>query len=298
MPVVEGVKGAEKVADNTPDRKNTPNTSKTDKMEGGENQKPANESGNDKKTTNEKDKTEGENTSKEKNPSDETEGRKVTREDNGQKTGSGVETSDEVKETKVEDLKEKIDDKVNNGAIEGSLDTNLLNDMGKFTDDTLENNYQAYVNRKIKTGQTPKDRLKWKEASDYWTKESPVARGNNFNKTVREADIYDYHEVYLENGKRLDSYDPDTGEIISRKATDLDKITEETYRGYLSEFSKKYSEGTKIRSNAYPELDGQELKGQYILEIPASNANISNIDYYKQIAAEYDVILRFREEVQ
>ena len=298
MPVVEGVKGAEKVADNTPDRKNTPNTSKTDKTEGGENQKPANESGNDKKTTNEKDKTEGENTSKEKNPSDETEGRKVTREDNGQKTGSGVETSDEVKETKVEDLKEKIDDKVNNGAIEGSLDTNLLNDMGKFTDDTLENNYQAYVNRKIKTGQTPKDRLKWKEASDYWTKESPVARGNNFNKTVREADIYDYHEVYLENGKRLDSYDPDTGEIISRKATDLDKITEETYRGYLSEFSKKYSEGTKIRSNAYPELDGQELKGQYILEIPASNANISNIDYYKQIAAEYDVILRFREEVQ
>ena len=52
MPVVEGVKGAEKVADNTPDRKNTPNTSKTDKTEGGENQKPANESGNDKKTTN------------------------------------------------------------------------------------------------------------------------------------------------------------------------------------------------------------------------------------------------------
>ena len=110
MPVVEGVKGAEKVADNTPDRKNTPNTSKTDKMEGGENQKPANESGNDKKTTNEKDKTEGENTSKEKNPSDETEGRKVTREDNGGKTGSGVETSGEVKETKVEDLKEKIEE--------------------------------------------------------------------------------------------------------------------------------------------------------------------------------------------
>ena len=110
MPVVEGVKGAEKVADNTPDRKNTPNTSKTDKMEGGENQKPANESGNDKKTTNEKDKTEGENTSKEKNPSDEIEGRKVTREDNGGKNGSGVETSGEVKETKVEDLKEKIEE--------------------------------------------------------------------------------------------------------------------------------------------------------------------------------------------
>ena len=86
-----------------------------------------------------------------------------------------------------------------------------------------------YIKRKISKGQTPKDRLEWKQASEYWTKESPVARGNNFNKTVREADIYDYHEIFLENGKRLDSYDPDAGEIISRKATDLDKISEETY---------------------------------------------------------------------
>lgn len=69
-------------------------------------------------------------------------------------------------------------------------------------------------------------------------------------------------------------------------------------RSYLSEFSQKYSEGTKIRSNAYPELDGMELKGQYVLERPATNANISNIEYYEQIAAEYDVILRFTEEVQ
>ena len=182
--------------------------------------------------------------------------------------------------------------------VESGSKANLLDDTGKFIDDTLENNYQAYIKRKISKGQTPKDRLEWKQASEYWTKESPVARGNNFNKTVREADIYDYHEIFLENGKRLDSYDPDAGEIISRKATDLDKISEETYRRYLSEFSSKYSEGTKIRSNAYPELDGQELRGQYILEIPASNANLSNIDYYEKIASEYDVILRFTEEVQ
>ena len=178
------------------------------------------------------------------------------------------------------------------------METNLLDNMGKFSDDVLENNYQVYVNRKISRGQLPKERLEWKQVSEYWTKESPIARGNNFNKRVREADIYDYHEVYLENGKRLDSYDSDAEEIISRKATNLDKIIEETYRGYLSEFSQKYSEGTRIRSNAYPELDGQELKGQYILEVPASNADISNIDYYKQIAAEYNVILRFTEEME
>ena len=137
MPVVEGVKGAEKVADNTPDRKNTPNTSKTDKMEGGENQKPANESGNDKKTTNEKDKTEGENTSKEKNSSDETEGRKVTREDNGGKTGSGVETSGEVKETKVENIKEKIDDKIEETGVCIIKSTPELEAHIKYTDPTV-----------------------------------------------------------------------------------------------------------------------------------------------------------------
>jgi len=75
----------------------------------------------------------------------------------------------------------------------------------------------------------------------------------------------------------------------------LDKISEEIYREYLSKFSQKYARGTKIRSNAYPELDGKELKGKYILEIPANNENISNVEYYIKIASEYDVILRFTE---
>jgi hypothetical protein len=42
-------------------------------------------------------------------------------------------------------------------------------------------------------------------------------------------------------------------------------------------------------------IDGK-LEGKYILEIPASNENLSNIDYYKKIAAEYGVTLRFTEE--
>lgn len=63
-------------------------------------------------------------------------------------------------------------------------------------------------------------------------------------------------------------------------------------------FHQNIPKEQKIRSNAYLELDGQELRGQYILEIPASNANLSNIDYYEKIASEYDVILRFTEEVQ
>ena len=78
----------------------------------------------------------------------------------------------------------------------------------------------------------------------------------------------------------------------------VDKISEDTFRKYLSEFKEKYSKGTKIRSNTYPQLDGMELNGQYILEIPATNAMLSDIDYYKKIAEEYDVILRFTEEIK
>lgn len=162
----------------------------------------------------------------------------------------------------------------------------------------METKYQDYLNRKLKRNKEPKNRLDWKEASDYWNIKSPIARGNEFNKSVRNSDLYDYHEVYLSNGKRLDSYDPSAGEIISRKATDLDKINENTYRKYLSEFNEKYSRGTEIRSNAFPELDGTKLNGQYILEIPLQNASLSNIEDYKNIAKEYDVILRFTEEIK
>ena len=123
-----------------------------------------------------------------------------------------------------------------------------------------------------------------------------MARGNRFNSKAREEGWYDYHELHLENHKRLDSYDPIFEEIVSRKATDLHKIDEATFRTYLNEFRDKYSSGTKIRSNQYPELDGLKLNGDYILEVPASNKNIKNIEKYKEIAEEYGVTLRFREE--
>ncbi|MEG0614094.1 MAG: hypothetical protein RR486_16480, partial [Clostridium sp.] len=49
-------------------------------------------------------------------------------------------------------------------------------------------------------------RLEVKGSSDYCTNESPLARGNNINKTTIDSNIYDYNEIYLSNGKRLDSY--------------------------------------------------------------------------------------------
>jgi len=118
--------------------------------------------------------------------------------------------------------------------------------------------------------------------------------GNLWDDFSRKT--YPHHEVNLENRKRLDSYDPTVGEIISRKATDLDRIQEETFRGYLQELQDKYSVGETIRSNKYPEIDGLKLDGKHILEIPDSNKHLPDIEKFKEIEKEYGVELRFTKE--
>ena len=80
-----------------------------------------------------------------------------------------------------------------------------------------------------------------------------------FNKA--RTKFYPYNEVYLEAPKkainlpegsptkhqyvRLDSYNPHTGEIVSRKYTQLSEVSEETAIRYLKELSDKYAPGTK-----------------------------------------------------
>lgn len=185
----------------------------------------------------------------------------------------------------------------------------LVNADGTFVNPEYEANYQKYVSRKLKEGKTPRDRIDWKKASSYWSDYSYVARGNKFNEAARKAQTDKYHEVTVKVGDktyRLDTYDPVNKEIISRKATDLDKIDEATYRGYLEEIQKKYAVGTEITSHKMDterkNVDEQEkhayyyLEGSYVLEIPASNQNLENIDYYIKIAEEYGVTLRFAEE--
>ena len=118
-----------------------------------------------------------------------------------------------------------------------------------------------------------------------------------FNDTARKGDWYPHNEVHLSNGKRLDSYDPVKGEIVSRKATDLEMIEKETFERYLRELRDKYPAGTKIRSDKYQEIDGQHLQGKQILEIPASNKTFDKIKEYEALAKDkYGIELRYREE--
>lgn len=178
---------------------------------------------------------------------------------------------------------------------------NLLNAEGKFIDNLLETDYVNYLTRKATQGKTPKGRLNWKEARDYWLFDSPMARGNSFNKKAFDLGWYDYFEINLANGKRLDSYVPPSngkvGEIISRKATNLEEIELSTFENYLKEMQTKYPTGTTIRSNKYPVLDGQILQGKQILEIPISNQGFSQIQDYIDLAKNnYNIEIRFRPE--
>ena len=119
-----------------------------------------------------------------------------------------------------------------------------------------------------------------------------------FNKA--RAKFYPFKEVYLEAPKkainlpegsptkhqyvRLDSYNPHTGEIVSRKYTQLSEVSEETAIRYLKELSEKYAPGTKIadvpsnisgtNAGIFKANNGKVLDGQMILEVPVQKKPI------------------------
>ena len=113
-----------------------------------------------------------------------------------------------------------------------------------------------------------------------------------FNKA--RAKFYPYNEVYLEAPKeatnlpegspikhqyvRLDSYNPHTGEIVSRKYTQLSEVSEETAIRYLKELSDKYAPGsiiadvpsnrTGVNKGIFDVNGDNVLRGEMILEVP------------------------------
>ena len=82
---------------------------------------------------------------------------------------------------------------------------------------------------------------------------------------------------------RLDSYVPNK-EIVSRKYTKFNEVSEETAIRYLKELKDKYSPGSIIAdvpsnntgaNNGIFELNGDNvLRGQMILEVPVQKAEI------------------------
>ena len=82
---------------------------------------------------------------------------------------------------------------------------------------------------------------------------------------------------------RLDSYVPNK-EIVSRKYTQFDEVSEETAIRYLKELEEKYAPGsiiadvpsnkTGVNRGIFKENKGNILDGQMILEVPVQKADI------------------------
>lgn len=175
-----------------------------------------------------------------------------------------------------------------------------LGNDGKFIDNALETDYASYISRKKKEGKPPRDRADWNEASDYMKYNSPTARGNNFNRKAWDGEWYPYWEVFLDNGKYLDGYNPITKEVVSRKATDLIDISEGTFIKHLDEILEKYAPPRTIKSKkpGYENLFNKPLPSdaKLILEIPESNRTFFDIERYISIAEKKGITLKFMPE--
>ena len=118
--------------------------------------------------------------------------------------------------------------------------------------------------------------------------------------------VYPFNEVYLEAPKkatklaedspakrkyvRLDSYVPNK-EIVSRKYTQFDEVSEETAIRYLKELEEKYAPGsiiadvpsnkTGVNRGIFKKNKGNILDGQMILEVPVQHEAVPKnvIDY-------------------
>ncbi|MFD1409323.1 hypothetical protein ACFQ49_14410, partial [Kroppenstedtia eburnea] len=132
-----------------------------------------------------------------------------------------------------------------------------------------------------------------------------LARGNAFNAKMRSK--YPHNEVYVKykdkkggwkEGK-VDSYDPDKGEIISRKYTQLAGIQYQTARNYMNEFLTKYAPKTEIKDvptqrpgsgHQNAGLAGDTLEGRMILEVPVQKNPVPN--NVREYATNNDIIIR------
>jgi hypothetical protein len=131
------------------------------------------------------------------------------------------------------------------------------------------NPYSRYWCQPISSPNTKKSSRKevpqW--LRDQWN------RGRAFNKSRSHA--YPHNEVYVKkingNGYNvLDSYNPRTREIVSRKFTQFSKIKEKTAIDYINEIGRKYEPGTQIANvpSVPKALRGTRLQGDKILEVP------------------------------
>jgi len=97
----------------------------------------------------------------------------------------------------------------------------------------------------------------------------------------RESE-YDYNQVYFE-GKttdhlKLDSFNSETGEILSRKLNDLSQVSKKAALSYINEIERKNALGTKISDvPSNRDIAGRTHKGQMYLKVPVQKNGVPQV---------------------
>jgi hypothetical protein len=117
-----------------------------------------------------------------------------------------------------------------------------------------------------------------------------------------------FHQVRVEllveiKGKKvlkeyfLDSYQEGLA-IVSRKATDFNKIQLKTFEGYCKELLNKYPAGAKITTakEGYDTILNKTLQGIPTIEVPKVNELSSRLKDFQAVADKYKIKLVFEAE--
>jgi hypothetical protein len=59
---------------------------------------------------------------------------------------------------------------------------------------------------------------------------------------------------------------------------------------------QEYDVGTTIRSNKYPALDGKQLDGTLVLEVPDSNLTSASRQHFEKMARDAGIEIRYAPE--
>jgi hypothetical protein len=118
---------------------------------------------------------------------------------------------------------------------------------------------------------SPAELQRWSGSREYMQK---VIAGNRFNSFVNPRYPWVEVPVVRADGSRyyfrVDSYNPNK-EIVSRKLTQLNEVSERTAKGYIDEILTKYAAGTRIADTPQMRqagLAGKRLRGTMTLEVP------------------------------
>jgi hypothetical protein len=152
-------------------------------------------------------------------------------------------------------------------AADENLESDLLDSSGKFKDADLQSKYEDYCEKKNNAGETPKDSLEWKEASEKWA--ALREQGQAFSD-----DSFSQFSQEYENAQREITIVTNEGTKIRVDAIATDEEGNVIIQEYKSSETAPY---TSNQEKGFPELQNSggkvvgEGKGDFTegYEIPS-----------------------------